>query len=119
MRKQSDIDDEFGKSVRRQRVTVVFTVLAVLLVLLATLNLCIGSLNVPVGDLLAILSGQDTESMNYQVIWSIRLPRLIAAALLGGALALAGFLLQTFFNNPIAARSSWVSARAPSWSSRS
>ncbi len=102
MRKQSDIDDEFGKSVRRQRVTVVFTVLAVLLVLLATLNLCIGSLNVPVGDLLAILSGQDTESMNYQVIWSIRLPRLIAAALLGGALALAGFLLQTFFNNPIA-----------------
>ena len=102
MRKQSDIDDEFGKSVRRQRVTVVFTVLAVLLVFLATLNLCIGSLNVPVGDLLAILSGQDTESMNYQVIWSIRLPRLIAAALLGGALALAGFLLQTFFNNPIA-----------------
>lgn len=33
---------------------------------------------------------------------TIRLPRLIAAALLGGALAVSGFLLQTFFSNPIA-----------------
>lgn len=30
------------------------------------------------------------------------MPRLIAAAVLGGALAVAGFLLQTFFSNPIA-----------------
>ena len=36
------------------------------------------------------------------IIWKIRLPRLIAAAILGGALALSGFLLQTFFGNPIA-----------------
>lgn len=102
MRKQSDIDVEFGRSVRHRRVTIVFAVLAVLLLVLATLNLCIGSLNVPLEDLMAILTGRDTSSTNYQVIWSIRLPRLIAAALLGGALALAGFLLQTFFNNPIA-----------------
>ncbi|MBR3181904.1 MAG: iron ABC transporter permease [Eggerthellaceae bacterium] len=102
MRKQSDIDNEFGQSVRHQRVTVVFIVLFVLLVFLAALNLCIGSLNVPVADLPGILAGQDAGSTNSQVIWSIRLPRLIAAALLGGALALSGFLLQTFFNNPIA-----------------
>ena len=35
-------------------------------------------------------------------MWNIRLPRILAAALLGGALALSGFLLQTFFSNPIA-----------------
>ena len=102
MRKQSDIDNDFGQSVRRQRVTLVFVMLAILLLLLAALNLCIGSLNVPISDLPGILAGQDTGSTNSQVIWSIRLPRLIAAALLGGALALSGFLLQTFFNNPIA-----------------
>ena len=102
MQKQSDIDVSFGRSVKRRRVTIVFTVLAVLLVLLATLNLRIGTLNVPIPDVLAILGGQDSDSTNYQVIWNIRLPRLVAAALLGGALALAGFLLQTFFNNPIA-----------------
>ncbi|MBQ8075050.1 MAG: iron ABC transporter permease, partial [Oscillospiraceae bacterium] len=33
---------------------------------------------------------------------NIRLPRLLAAALLGGALSVSGFLLQTFFANPIA-----------------
>ena len=102
MQRQSEIDEAFGRSVRHRRVTVVFVVLAVLLVLFAALNLCIGSLNVPLPDLAAILTGQDVDSTNYQVIWNIRLPRLIAAAVLGGALALAGFLLQTFFNNPIA-----------------
>ena len=37
-----------------------------------------------------------------RILWSIRLPRAVAAALLGGGLALSGFLLQTFFHNPIA-----------------
>ena len=102
MQRQNEIDDGFGRGVRHRRVTIVFSALAVLLVVLASLNLCIGSLNVPLEEVGAILFGQGAESTNYQVIWSIRLPRLIAAALLGGALALSGFLLQTFFNNPIA-----------------
>ncbi|MBQ9041636.1 MAG: iron ABC transporter permease [Eggerthellaceae bacterium] len=102
VRSQNEIDDGFGRSVRHRRVTIVFSVLAVLLVVLSALNLCIGSLNVPIDEVRAILFGQNPDSTNYQVIWSIRLPRLIAAALLGGALALSGFLLQTFFNNPIA-----------------
>lgn len=36
------------------------------------------------------------------ILWKIRLPRMLAGVFLGGALALSGFLLQTFFNNPIA-----------------
>ena len=102
MQKQSEIDDGFGRSVRHRRVTIVFTVLVVLLVVLSAVNLCVGSLNVPIEDVWAILLGQGGASTNYQVIWGIRLPRLISAMLLGGALALSGFLLQTFFNNPIA-----------------
>ena len=39
---------------------------------------------------------------NAAVIWDIRLPRILAAVLLGGALSVSGFLLQTFFANPIA-----------------
>ena len=37
-----------------------------------------------------------------RIVWDIRMPRAIAAMILGGALALAGYLLQTFFHNPIA-----------------
>ena len=42
------------------------------------------------------------EGMNARILWEIRLPRTLAAGILGGALALAGYLLQTFFHNPIA-----------------
>ena len=43
-----------------------------------------------------------TAVTEYNIIWKIRLPRILMAALLGGALSLSGFLLQTFFSNPIA-----------------
>ena len=102
LRKLSDIDDAFGQSVRRRRMVASFALLGVLLVVLVAINLCVGSLAVAPADLWAVLAGQDTDSVYAQVVWSVRMPRLIAAALLGGALALAGFLLQTFFNNPIA-----------------
>ena len=36
------------------------------------------------------------------IIWRLRAPRMLAAAILGGGLSLSGFLLQTFFANPIA-----------------
>ena len=43
-----------------------------------------------------------TDTKEYSIIWKIRLPRILMAAILGGALSLSGFLLQTFFENPIA-----------------
>lgn len=48
---------------------------------------------------LDIFVGSSTES---RIIFSIRMPRMLLAAILGGALAVSGFLLQTFFRNPIA-----------------
>ena len=94
--------DEFGRVARRVRVTTVFAGLVALLGVCIALNLCQGSVSVPLDELGSILWGGLRAGTNAQVIWNIRLPRLIAAGLLGGALALAGFLLQTFFNNPIA-----------------
>jgi iron complex transport system permease protein len=65
-------------------------------------NLGMGSQPIPIHQLIAILMGADANSTAAQVLLSIRLPRLLVATLLGGALALSGLLLQTFFNNPIA-----------------
>lgn len=76
--------------------------LAVALIVLVGANLCIGSVLVPADHIPGILSGGAANSMESQVIWEIRLPRVLSAVLLGGALSLSGFLLQTFFNNPIA-----------------
>lgn len=91
--------DESGRAARCRAVT---ALLAVALIVLVGANLCIGSVLVPADHIPGILSGGAANSMESQVIWEIRLPRVLSAVLLGGALSLSGFLLQTFFNNPIA-----------------
>ncbi|MCD8356466.1 MAG: iron ABC transporter permease [Clostridia bacterium] len=88
------------KQKRSVRYAISYVVLAVLLCALLVLNLNAGSVNLSIGQVLRILTGHSTE--NTAIIWEIRLPRLLAAAILGGALSVSGFLLQTFFANPIA-----------------
>lgn len=85
-----------------RRYAPVFLLLCLGLLALAALNLCVGSVPVPLAEIPRILLEPGSADTTAQIVWNIRLPRLLAAALLGGALALAGFLLQTFFNNPIA-----------------
>lgn len=89
---------------RRGRYAAAFVFLAVLLVILVAANICIGTVSMPFHDLLRAIGnpGTGNEEIGAAVIWKIRLPRLAAVMLLGGALSVSGFLLQTFFNNPIA-----------------
>ena len=65
-------------------------------VLLLALTFALIERNVKIGS----VSAQD--ELLHSIVWRIRLPRTIAACLLGGALSVSGFLLQTFFANPIA-----------------
>ena len=53
-------------------------------------------------DVARIFSGQESNETVTRILWDIRFPRATAVLILGGALSLAGYLLQTFFNNPIA-----------------
>ena len=57
---------------------------------------------VPIMEFLQELREPKLRGMAWTIIWEIRLPRALAALILGGALALSGYLLQTFFHNPIA-----------------
>lgn len=75
-----------------------FILLAVLLLVLLVWNICAGSVDFTAEELLAALA----NPLDAGIIWGIRLPRVLAAAILGGALSVSGFLLQTFFANPIA-----------------
>ena len=60
-----------------------------------------GSIAIAPGEILGILSGRPGDPMNESILFSIRLPRTVSAILLGGALSLSGYLLQSFFGNPI------------------
>lgn len=85
---------------RTLRVITAFLLLTAGIVLFLILNVCIGTVAIPFKDILSSILGQ--EVLNARILWDIRMPRTLAALILGGALALAGYLLQTFFHNPIA-----------------
>ncbi len=87
---------------RRSRYILVFGVLAVAFFVIIIWNINTGSVKISVPEILKILIGHGEGSTEYSIIWRIRLPRIFMAAILGGALSLAGFMLQTFFANPIA-----------------
>ena len=79
-----------------------FVLLAALVLVLLIWNINAGSVHLPVGEILRFLTGHGADSTQSHIVWDIRLPRILSAMLLGGALSVSGFLLQTFFANPIA-----------------
>lgn len=87
---------------RTVRYLVSFVVIIILLAVLFFWNIGVGSVEMSFSDFLRVLTKHAPDSTLYQIVWKIRLPRIIAAILLGGALSVSGFLLQSFFQNPIA-----------------
>ncbi len=89
---------------RRRRLTWVFALLGAGLVGAALLSIAVGAHGISLSRLLAVLlefgaSPSDRDSL---VVFSIRLPRTLAAALIGASLAVSGVLMQGLFRNPLA-----------------
>ena len=84
------------------RYWIAFGFLALLLMIFIVWNINFGSIEISVREIMEILFLGKGEDTALNIIWEIRLPRILAAIILGGALSVSGFLLQTFFGNPIA-----------------
>ena len=82
------------------RTLTVFALLAAALVVRAAAGILAGAVAIAPGDVLAALLGAD--GTNGTIIRELRLPRVLGAALVGGALAAAGVLLQGMLRNPLA-----------------
>lgn len=78
-------------------------ILFLILAALVLICLCAGKYSVSAADCLRILSGSgaDIDPMDANVVLRIRLPRVIAAVITGGALALSGAAYQGIFKNPL------------------
>ena len=88
---------------RRSRYVLVFAILTAAFLAITVLNINTGNVDISVPEMIfRIIFKGGCSQTEYNIIWKIRLPRILMAALLGGALSLSGFLLQTFFENPIA-----------------
>lgn len=85
----------------KRHFSAVFLLLAVLMTVSLAMNIFIGSADISVSEALKVLFGKG-EGTAVNILLKIRIPRALAAMLLGGALSLSGYLLQTLFHNPIA-----------------
>ena len=94
--------NENSRTKRNARYAAVFVFLLIALVAITVWNINSGSANISVGEVIKVLLRRGGDEKVAAIVWRIRLPRIITSAVLGGALALSGFLMQTFFGNPIA-----------------
>lgn len=72
----------------------------ILLIAVFFTNIAVGSVNIPIRDVLKAFGAAD-KTVYDKIITDIRLPRALAAISGGAALAVSGILLQIFFSNPI------------------
>ncbi|MBO6231053.1 MAG: iron ABC transporter permease [Ruminiclostridium sp.] len=86
----------------KKRLIFSFALLVLLLIVFIAVSITAGSVNIPPEELLRIFAGNPENETASAIVLKIRVPRTLAAAILGGALALSGYMLQTYFHNPIA-----------------
>ncbi|SHM72679.1 iron ABC transporter permease [Polaribacter sp. KT 15] len=80
-----------------------FILLAIVLLLLFILNISLGSVSIPIKDILNILFTNNATKESWQIIIiNFRLPKAVTAVLVGSGLSVAGLLMQTLFRNPLA-----------------
>ncbi|MCF8294521.1 MAG: iron ABC transporter permease [Bacteroidales bacterium] len=85
------------------RIWMLLAGLSVLLLLVAAWSLTTGSVDIPVSDILGMLSGSDTQVASWQtILFEFRLPKLLTAIIAGMALSVSGLQMQSLFRNPLA-----------------
>lgn len=87
----------------------ILTLLFLGMIIIALLSLSLGAVSISPGQSVAILASKLGVTLPIQfqdqqdvVLWSIRLPRVLAGGLIGAGLGLAGAAMQGLFRNPLA-----------------
>ena len=80
-----------------------FIVLSIVLVILFFVNVSLGSVAIPIDDIVNTIIGNSSSKESWQtIILNFRLPKAITAILVGSGLSICGLLMQTLFRNPLA-----------------
>lgn len=77
-------------------------VLVLLLLAALVVSAKTGAVGTSLAQFVRILGGDKTDPSLYEVVWSVRMPRVLLSALVGGALAVAGAVFQSLLRNPLA-----------------
>ncbi len=100
---------QHAQSLRPMSAGPTFAVLVVMLVVAVFLNAGIGAVRVPPAEVATVLldrvgisTGVEVDMVREQVVWGIRMPRIVLAVFVGAGLGMAGASLQAIFRNPLA-----------------
>lgn len=87
---------------KKMKVGLMFLILIILLLFAIGINIRKGSVDFNLKDLIdTIIGKKELTLLESNILFKIRIPRILSAILFGGALSISGYLLQTFFKNPI------------------
>lgn len=80
-----------------------FILLISILILAFLLDIALGSVQIPISEVIKVLFGGDAEKVSWtNIILKFRLPKAMTATLAGAALGVSGLQMQTIFRNPLA-----------------
>ncbi len=86
-----------------QTYRVSFAMLLVALIIAFLVNLSMGSVSIPLDEIISVFVGNGASKNSWQyILLDYRFPKAITAMLAGGGLAISGLLMQTLFRNPLA-----------------
>ena len=87
--------------IKKQKI--LFTLLLLAMVFLFLVNISLGSVSIPLKEVVKGLFGQEMQKESWEIIlWNFRFPKAITAILVGIGLSISGLLMQTLFRNPLA-----------------
>lgn len=86
----------------KNRSTILFFALAVLMFALFLTDLAWGSIHISLSEIVAVFTGNGNTGINSEILLNFRLPKAITAILAGASLSVAGLMMQTLFRNPLA-----------------
>ncbi|MEH2198928.1 iron ABC transporter permease [Nostoc sp.] len=82
---------------------IIFSSLLIGLIFAFLLDLALGSVDIPINEVVKILLGQEIEKATWaNIVLKFRLPKALTATLAGAALGVSGLQMQTLFKNPLA-----------------
>ncbi len=79
-----------------------FFVLLVSIAVLLVVNLLLGTVRIPIAEILTILTGGEADEVATNIVMQSRLPQALTAIVAGAGLAVSGLQMQTVFRNPLA-----------------